>query len=90
MNGRGAAAAGFGEIYFAGTGVAGITVAGADTTGAGAGEAGVAGDGATGAAERTPVSEASFPGIWIPVEILEPSFCNPSLPLCIVQILRGL
>lgn len=96
MNGRGAAAAGLGAIYFAGagaTGAAGVTVAGADATGTETGRTGAIGAsgagaiGAAGAAERTSVSEAPFPGIWIPVKILETSFCNPSLLLAIVQLL---
>jgi hypothetical protein len=96
VNSLGVATAGFGETYFAGAGVAG---AGAEATGAGgitgAGgvtEAGIA-EGATCAGgiigefdkvERTSVSAASFLGIWIPVKILETSFCNPSLLLAIV------
>jgi hypothetical protein len=96
VNGFGAATAGFGGIYFAG---AGATGAGADTTGAGGitGAGGVTDAGiATGATcaggtigefgkvERTSGPAVSFLGIWIPVKILETSFCNPSLLLAIV------
>ena len=92
VNGRGTATAGLGEIYFAG---AGATGAEADATGSETGRAGAIGAsgagaiGTAGATNLTSVSEAPFLGIWIPVKILETSFCNPSLPLCIVQILRG-
>jgi hypothetical protein len=96
VNNFGATTAGFGEIYFAG---AGATGAGAETTGAGgitgAGgvtEAGIAAEatcaddiiGEFGKVERTSGPAASFLGIWIPVKILETSFCNPSLLLAIV------
>ena len=92
VNGRGTATAGLGEIYFAG---AGATGAGADATGTETGRAGAIGAsgagaiGTAGATNLTSVSEAPFLGIWIPVKILETSFCNPSLLLAIVQLPCG-
>jgi hypothetical protein len=89
VNGFGAATTGFGEIYFAGadtTGAGGITGAGGVTDAGIAAGATCAGGtiGEFGKVERTSGPAVFFLGIWIPVKILETSFCNPSLLLAIV------
>jgi hypothetical protein len=45
--------------------------------------------GEAGAVELTSGPAAFFWGIWIPVKILETSFCNPGLLLAIVQLPCG-
>ena len=73
------------------TGAAVITGAGAVAgTGIAAGATGVCGViGEAGVVERTSGPAVFFLGIWIPVKILETSFCNPSLLLAIVQLPCG-